>query len=131
MNNLNLLNDLRRSWWYFIIANIISKCIDLLIRHTLQMVYQSTFSSKPAPFFSLGLFYLWTWSLCNFNLRTSSLLINFIITYHTWISFSFKPGIFWQFPSCFQVSSYFLSFLGCCECWLPCTRLSLYYERHW
>ena len=39
----------------------------------------------PVIFFSLRLFYSLTVSLCNFNLSTSSLLINFIITYDTWL----------------------------------------------
>ena len=84
----------------------------------------------PVLFFSLRLFCLSTWSLCNFSLSTSSLLINFIIIYHTWF-FSFEPWIFWQLTSWSQVSSCFLSLFECCECWLPLIRLSLYYERHW
>ena len=36
------------------------------------------------PFFFLRVFYLSTSSLFNFNLSTLPLLINFIITYHTW-----------------------------------------------
>ena len=77
--------DLRRDWWYFIIGNIISECIDFLIRHVSQIVCQSTSSSEYVFFsFALRLFYLSTSSLCNFSLSTSSMLINFFITYRTW-----------------------------------------------
>ena len=61
MNNLNLFNYLRRGWWCFIIDNIISECIYLLIRHIFQMVYQSTSSSEylffsfPSGFFTCQL----------------------------------------------------------------------------
>ena len=37
MNNLNLFDNLRRGWWYFTIDNIISECIDFLIRNILQI----------------------------------------------------------------------------------------------
>ena len=57
-------------------------------------------------------------------LFTSSLHINLI-------SLSFKFRIFWQLPSCFWYSSYFLSFRGRFECWLSCIRLNVHYEKHW
>ena len=63
-----------------------------------------------------------TYQLHQFS-STSSLLINFN-------SVSFETWIFWQLPSCFRVSSYFLSFFRCYEFWLPCIRLSLLCERY-
>ena len=45
------------------------------------------------------LFYLSTSSLFNFNLSTSSLFMNFIITYQTWFPSLLRLWIFWQFPS--------------------------------
>ena len=114
-----------------VIDNITSDSIDFLIRHILQMVYQST-SSSEYLFFSFPSGFL----LVSFFIMQLQ-LINIIIThqlhhYQSYlISFSFESWNFWQFPFCFQVSSYFLSFFGCCECWIPRIRLSLYYERHW
>ena len=76
--------------------------------------------------YSASSLFNFTLSLFNF---TSSLLINLIITYQ--LDFSlFRTLNFWQLPSCFRVSSYFLLFFGCCKCSLPCIRLSLHYEKH-
>ena len=113
LNKFNLFNDFRKGCLYFIIDKIISECINFLIRHDLKMVYQSTFSfeyllfSFPQAFLLVSFIIVWLQ------------LINLIITHqlHHYlsclISFSFKPWIFWQLPSCFQVSSYFWSFFGC------------------
>ena len=68
--------------------------------------------------------------LVNFNIMQLQ-LINFTITHqlHHYLSylvpFSFQPWIFWQLPNYFQVSSCFLCFFGCCECWLPRITLTL------
>ena len=57
MNNLNLLNDLSKGWWYFIIDNIISECIDFLISHILNMLYQVTSFSEYLFFSSASGFF--------------------------------------------------------------------------
>ena len=129
LNNFNLFIDFSRGLWYFIIDNTMPKCIYFLMRHIFQIVYQSTSSSEYIFFFFLSLFYLSTSSLFNFNLLSSSLLINFIVTYCYLISLPFEYWIFWQLQSCFQVSSCFFLFFECCECWLPCVRLTLHYGR--
>ena len=116
LNNLNLFNDLRRGWWYSIIDSIISECIDFLVRHILLMVYQATssseylFFSSPSGFFTCKLHHYATSTYQLHHYSSTSSLVSYLI------SFSFEPWIFWQFPSCFHVSSYFLSFFGGCEC---------------
>ena len=83
LNNLNLFDDIRTGLWCCIIDNIISGYIDFLIRHIFQMVYQWTsfseylFFSFPSGFFTCQLIHYAT---------STSQLINFIITYHTWFS---------------------------------------------
>ena len=110
MNNLNLFNDLRRGCWHFIIDNILSEWINFLIRYILQMVYQSTstseylFFSFPSGFFTCQLHHYAT----SIHQPIITHQLHYYLSYLT--SFSFEPWIFWQLPSCFQVSSYFLSF---------------------
>ena len=131
MNNLNLFNDLSKGWWYFNIDNIISECIDFLISHILNMLYQATsfsehlFFSSPSGFFTCQL-HRYSFSTYQLHYYSSTSTLPIVLDF-----FSFEPWIFWQLPFCFQVSRYFLSFFGCCECWLPRISLSLHYERHW
>ena len=88
----------------------------------IYMVYQLTSSSEDLFFlifrrlftYQLHHYSTSTYQLHHLYLSTSLLLINLI-------SFSFKLLIFWQLPSCFRASSFFLSFSGCCKFWLPCT----------
>ena len=76
---------LRRGWWYLIIDNVISECTDFLIRHILQMVYQST-SSSEYLFFSFPSGFLFVnFIIMQLQLINLIITINFIITtYHTW-----------------------------------------------
>ena len=122
LNNLNLFNDIRTGLWCCIIDSIISGYVDFLIRHIFQMVYQWTSFSEDLFFsFPSGFF---TCQLLHYATSTSQLIITHQL--HNYLSylifFSFEPWMFWQLPSCFQVSSYFLSFFGCCECCLPHTE---------
>ena len=140
MNNFNLFKEFRKSWWFFIIDNAIYEYIfsyetcffkNIINLYYFHMVYQKTSSSEYLFFsFSSGFFtyQIHHYSTLNDQLHhyspTSSLLINLI-------SLSVEAWIFWQLPFGFRVSSYFLSFFGYCECWLPCVRLRLYYEINW
>ena len=115
-------------WWDMFFQNTIKRSSRpeatsmLIYIHCFHMVHKLNSSSEYLFFFPIRLFYLSTSSFFNLNLSTSSLLINLI-------SLSFEPWIFWQLPSCFRFSCYFLSFFGCCQCWFPCKRLSLHYEK--
>ena len=122
MDNFSLFKDLGRGWWYFIIDYTISKRTYFLMRYILQMCISQL------PHLS-RLFYLSTSSLFNSNLSTSSLLMNFILTYRTW----FPSLSSLEFSDNFHLVSKFLaisiSFFGCCEYWLLCIRINLHYER--
>ena len=73
---------------------------------------QSTFSSEYLVFFFLRHFYLSTSTLFNFSLWTSSLYINFIITY----LFDFPLLLALNLLSASISFPSFLKFFGCCEC---------------
>ena len=87
-DNTCCISNLRRGWWYFISDN--TCCInEFLLLNTSSFLSPQRFS------------FLSTSLLFNVNLSTSSLFINFIITYHTWfhyLSNLLKTSI------CFQVS---------------------------
>ena len=122
MDNFNLFKDLRRGWWYFIIDYTISKSTYFLMRYILQMCINQL------PHLS-RLFYLSTSSLFNSNLSTSSLLMNFILTYRTWFPSLSSLEFSDNFHLVFKFLAISISFFGCCEYWLLFIRINLHYER--
>ena len=125
-----------RGWRYGIIDNILSEYSDETGFYTVLIYITLTWCIHKLPLLNTFFLLLQTFLLINFiiiqlstyQLRnyssTSSLLISLI-------SLSCEPRTFWQLPSCFRVSSYFLLFYRCCESWLPCMGLSLQKERYW
>ena len=142
LNNFNLFNNLRNSWWYFIIDNTISVRMYFLIRHVFQKKKKNSINIHiiishgvsikfnfdfwisnqfricfllPAQAFSLT-----NSPLINFNLSTSlSLLINFIIIYQPDLSF---------FRALNLLICYILShsiYYGYCVLWITVTVYSV------
>ena len=98
---------------------------DMLFKSTIdiyyfRMVYQSTSSSEYLFLsFSWGFLLFTTSSFFNFNLSTSSLLINFTINYTTTWFPSLSSLQSSESFHLVRVSSFFLLFFGCCGCCLP------------
>ena len=130
-NNFTLLNDLSRVLWYFTIDNTVSKCIHFLRRHILQIVYQSTFSSEymffyfSSDFFTYQLHHYLT-STYHLNHYLSTSLLPIILDFPLFWALNLLTASI-LFPSV----QLFLVAFGCCECWLPCMRLTLHYDRPW
>ena len=141
LNNFNLFNNLRKSWWYFIIGNTISACVYFLIRHVFQKKKNSinidilishgvsinfNFDFRVSNQFRICFllpaqaFSLTNSPLINFNLSTSlSLLINFIIIYQPDLSF---------FRALNLLICYILShsiYYGYCVLWITVTVYSV------
>ena len=110
--------------------NFFSKIV-LTYLYYFHMMYQSTSSSEYHFLFHFPQAFL----LIDFII-VQLRFINFIIHHYSstsstikLISLSLETWIFWQLPSCFEVSSFFLSFSRCCKFWLSCTLIID--KRHW